>query len=30
MIHLCSNSIMVEILIDVYVGSWVIGGHWED
>jgi hypothetical protein len=28
MIHLCNNSIVVESLIDVCVGSWVIGGHW--
>jgi hypothetical protein len=30
MIHLCSSSIVVEILIGVYVGSWIIGGHWRD
>jgi hypothetical protein len=30
MIHLYSSSIVVEILVGVYVGSRVIGGHWRD
>jgi hypothetical protein len=30
MIHLCSNSIVVKTLSGVYMGSQVIGGHWED
>jgi hypothetical protein len=29
-IHLYSSSIVVGILVGAFVGSWVIGGHWEE
>ena len=30
MIHLCSSSIVVGILIGICAGSRVIGGPWND
>jgi hypothetical protein len=30
MIHLYSSSIVMGILVDAFVGSWVIGGHWRE